>query len=256
MGRSRNPTRTLGTWLLALCLAMGLGFVTVASAQEGYESDEAAIEAGKEALGGWSNYPWYDSTADDLRPLNVKPPTPITPSSSDWWPDWLGSMIALLWYAFLWVFLPGLALVILYYLVRTFMESESQPAVIEEETVEYDIDRIEALPTKIRTPAGDLLTEARRFYEQGDYRQAIVYLYSHQLLQLDKKQLIRLTKGKTNRQYLREVASRRTIRELFEPTMLTFEDAFFGGQELSKTAFEACWQRQQPLDRQLQGASA
>ena len=54
----------------------------------------------------------------------------------------------------------------------------------------------------------DLLAEARRHYQAGNYGAAIVYLFSFQLVQLDQRQIIRLAKGKTNRQYLREVGPR------------------------------------------------
>ena len=55
-----------------------------------------------------------------------------------------------------------------------------------------------------KSPA-DYLDEAQRLYRNGDYAQAIIYLFSHQLLQLDRRHWLRLVKGKTNRQYLREV---------------------------------------------------
>jgi hypothetical protein len=52
-----------------------------------------------------------------------------------------------------------------------------------------------------------------------------------------------LSKGKTNRQYLREVGHRAPLRQLVEQTMVAFEDAFFGRHSLDQTRFESCWFR-------------
>ena len=71
-----------------------------------------------------------------------------------------------------------------------------------------DADRVEALPFHVRAASGDFLAEARRLYDAGHYSEAIVYLFSYQLVQLDKHHVIRLAKGKTNRQYVRETRQR------------------------------------------------
>lgn len=248
-----------GTAIASFSLALLVSTSTVVRGQDGFDDDEAAVESAREALGEWSSYPWYDSEADDLRRLDVRPPvaqpvaTPGPSRSGGWLASFGAGLVEAIGFFFIYIAIPALCILIIYFLIRSFLESEHrQAAEAEIEPEEYDITRIEALPTKIRTTSGDLLSEARRFYEAGDYRQAIIYLYSHQLLQLDKRQFIRLTKGKTNRQYLREVAPRRSIKDLFEPTMITFEDVFFGGRVLTKAAFEACWQRQTPFERQLQ----
>jgi hypothetical protein len=94
-----------------------------------------------------------------------------------------------------------------------------------------------------------LFEEARRLYQSGDYAKAIVFLFSYQLVELDKRHLIRLTKGKTNRQYLREVGGRLLLRQLVEQTMIAFEDAFFGHHALDKNRFESCWFRMGEFER-------
>ena len=66
-------------------------------------------------------------------------------------------------------------------------------------------DRVESLPLAVDARRLDLLAEAQRCRERGDYGRAIIFLFSHQLLQLDKHGRIRLARGKTNRQYLREI---------------------------------------------------
>ena len=66
--------------------------------------------------------------------------------------------------------------------------------------------------------------------------------------------MIRLAKGKTNRQYLREItrSGRRALGDILEQTLLAFEDVFFGDRELPRDRFEACWQQLAEFDRLLQ----
>jgi hypothetical protein len=115
-----------------------------------------------------------------------------------------------------------------------------------------DVDRIESLPFKIRGAPSDFLGQARRLFEAGNYSEAIIYLFSYQLVQLDKNHLIRLAKGKTNRQYLREIRQRANLRTILEATMIAFEDAFFGRKALSKDRFESCWQRLDEFHHELE----
>lgn len=102
---------------------------------------------------------------------------------------------------------------------------------------------MENLPFPVKRPQADLLGETRWHYEQGNFGEAIIYLFSYELVQLDTHHLIRLAKGKTNRQYLRELKADSSLRAILRQTMLTFEDVFFGHYELSRERFEACWRR-------------
>jgi hypothetical protein len=68
----------------------------------------------------------------------------------------------------------------------------------------------------------------------------------------------RLTRGKTNRQYLRETSRRgRTgLVGLLEQTMLAFEDFFFGNHPIDRARFEACWARLGEFESQLKRQTA
>ena len=68
-----------------------------------------------------------------------------------------------------------------------------------------DAQRMEDLPIGVPPSDHDLLAAARACYEAGDYGKAIIYAYAYQLVELDKRHLVQLSKGKTNRQYLREL---------------------------------------------------
>jgi hypothetical protein len=68
-------------------------------------------------------------------------------------------------------------------------------------------------------------------------------------VELDRGQAIRLAKGKTNRQYLRELTPKPDLKGLVEQSMLAFEDVFFGGRALDRSRFEDCWRRLPEFDR-------
>jgi hypothetical protein len=85
----------------------------------------------------------------------------------------------------------------------------------------------------------------------------MVYLYSHLLVTLDRAQLIRLTKGKTNRQYLREMAGAKSLAAILTGAMVAFEDFFFGKHDLERERFEQSWQRLDEFTRLVErGAEA
>jgi hypothetical protein len=240
------------------------------AADEKTVADEQAVQNAKQALSGSVRFPWYDRQGDDVRPLEITPRQPVANRGAKWaakprvartWPrgrwDFLGPVLQWLGIT-VWIVLLGLVA----YLVATAMLSdEASDAAAARRIVESrrHADRVEALPFQLRAAAGDFLGEARRLYEAGLYSEAIVYLFSHELVELDKHHVIRLAKGKTNRQYLRETRQRPTLRTVLEATMIAFEEAFFGNKTLSRDEFERCWNGvdafQQDLAR-TQGAAA
>ncbi|MCE9527746.1 MAG: hypothetical protein K8R36_17020 [Planctomycetales bacterium] len=232
-----------------------------AIAQNGTE--DAAIKDARESLGGGGAFPWYDREKDAPRPLNLQrveddsenrkstaTATPTAPTTTATPPNlsWLGRMLQIMGIAVL-VAILVLAVVLI---TRAFMNSEvtetTGSKVVE---TSQDVDRVEHLPFQLRKPTGDFLSEARRLYEAGDYSQAILYLYSHFLVQLDRQHVIRLAKGKTNRQYLRETRSRPVLFPMLEITMISFEDVFFGHHKITREQFEASWNRLSEFEAEL-----
>ncbi len=223
---------------------------------------EPSVEAGRKSLGRWwSNYPWYDSATDGIRRVEVSKPWDWS-----WLDDWLDFQFApnlrfswptsfLQWCA--WIALIAALAVLVYLLFRAYRRrrgeggwSSSNAAAGQREAAN-DRRRIEALPASVGRRPSDLLAEALRLYEEGRYSEAIVYLFSHRLVQLDKHQLIHMEKGKTNRQYLRELGARAALRRLLTETMVAFEDAFFGNYRLDRGRFETCWSRQTDFETLL-----
>ncbi|MBN1910449.1 MAG: hypothetical protein JW818_11965 [Pirellulales bacterium] len=223
---------------------------------------ETAVDAGQDALGSsWSGYPWYDAKNDAVRRLDVEPPDQVTASSTNSTSSFgssgggsgLGTLLEWLMWGLLVLLLAGL----IFLLVRAYWQNRggfnstiNQPT---KDEVLADQRRIASLPFPIEAARSDLLTEARRHYNEGRYGEAAKYLFSYQLVQLDKHQLIRLTRGKTNRQYLREVGARGILAGMIEPVMIVFEEFFFGNHPIGRARFEACWSRLPEFEAQLAG---
>jgi hypothetical protein len=115
--------------------------------------------------------------------------------------------------------------------------------------------RVEELTVPIPTTVDDFIAEIRRLVAAGNLTQAMIYLFSYQLLQLDLHQHIRLSRGKTNRQYLRELRSRPDLQSLLERSMVAFEDVFFGRHELPRERFDACYRALDEFHRKVEVAT-
>jgi Domain of unknown function (DUF4129) len=238
---------------------------STAAATSAESTANSAVETGKEALSGVARFPWYDKSQDDVRQLHVVPrDTADSGNRGSTWTKQNNSTatptnfprFSLLGGALQWVGLTTLIIllgVLAFLIAKAFLKDEVTETTAARKVVEShrDAARVEALPFTVRKPTGDFLSEARRLYEAGDYSEAMIYLFSYELVQLDRQHLIRLAKGKTNRQYLRELRQRPPLQAILEPTMIAFEDAFFGRKTLSRERFENCWQRVEEFSRQL-----
>lgn len=251
-----NLCRTLA-YCVVCALALGAA---------GQAASDPAVELGRQALQGSMRFPWYDENQDALRRIDVPPPPetaahrgstwqadpfPELPAGNTFGRDWSGLRAVV--EALLWSGLLALLVWLIYFFARSYLQQHA--AVEAEEQPEPDrreaSDVIESLPFELARPQSDLLGEARRLYEAGAYAQAVVYLFSYQLVLLDRSQQIRLARGKTNRQYLRELQRRPDLHGLLERTMLAFEEVFFGHYPLDRAGFERCWQGLDEFHRRL-----
>lgn len=266
-GRDGVPTYR-GALLLCLMLAQGLLSSIPLSAQE---TTEQAVQAGRDALNGRRSYPWYDRQKDAARRIELqtqlekqpekklvaaKPVTPTAPARpvGVGWNTWsLGPLLQVLGLSVLLLALGVAA----YFISKAFMNQEVEESrAVKVVEVSSDVDRVENLPFTLDRPTGDFLDEARRLYDAGRYAEAIIYYYSYLLVQLDRRHVIRLAKGKTNRQYLREARRLAPVAGVLEPTMVAFEEVFFGHHPLPRERFEQCWERREAFLRELEQAPA
>ena len=244
--------------LLALTLGCCIGWMNPAPscAQE-------AIESGREALRN-GDFPWYDATLDDSKTIQIdNPPLPASQNRNNvatyippvrpptagggWWANLWSSLFSGTYYGlsiFMWILIAiGVVLAIaLFAWLATKMEVFKGKMANEDlDGDAHEPERIKELPFELQTKAGDLREQALAAFEAGNVRLAMVLLFSHVLLLLDRRKLIRLRRGKTNRQYLREVSAHNQLAEYYQQVMVPFEETFFGDHALEKQIFENCW---------------
>ena len=202
------------------------------SAAPSAASDDPSESDARRALGRWWRFPWYNSSTDDLEPVLVRPSRPA--SMPDFSPlqylAWILTAIVLA--TLVWLIVNA----ILNY--AGFKKQE-----VATPRVATRVDQVEALPFLKQRSLDDLLGQARQHFLAGDFNEAIIYLFSYQLVELDRHNLIRLGVGRTNRQYLRDLQGRGPLVELVEGTMIAFEDVYFGGRRLSQEQFQRVWDR-------------
>lgn len=115
---------------------------------------------------------------------------------------------------------------------------------------EATIERMSHLPAELRRTDVNLRSEAERLMQEGQYDQAIILLFGHQLLLLDRVGMLRLNRGKTNRKYVRETrqsdveSSRRLQR-----TVNAFESSYFGRHVIDQEQFADLWNSNRELEQ-------
>jgi hypothetical protein len=201
----------------------------------------------RDALGK-GNYPWYDAKADAVKPL-----WPPREPDLGWLDRWLGhlhwlptagqlvsitvAMVAL-----------GIFLIVLLRLWRYY-----QPAAAASGAAGLGSSRtgeIEGLPAGLRPETDDPWSEAVRCRARGDYARAVVCLFAHQLLTLDRLRQIRLVPGRTGRQLVRATADRQ-LRDWVESTLRLFEAVYYGHRDLTAEAFEPVWSAAEAFERRV-----
>ncbi len=220
-----------------------------------------ANDGSTDALGG-HEYPWYDADQRSVKPLEQEPgskptsnerasvpiakPKPAkTPGGTTntavggggGGPGPMGEGAG----TTLFVIVATIILVVIVALVMTFLYIESTKSETTQSAGRSRKQSIEQLPFDLDSADGDFRAAADAAYRSGDLRKAIIYLYSHVLVTLDQNRLIRLRKGKTNRQYLREVQRHNGVSGYFQQVMLPFESVFFGDHEMDADQFQRCW---------------
>lgn len=199
------------------------------------DAEDPSVVAGRQALDKWIGYPWYDRQTDGIKRLEIDPPEPdnrpkCAPPSQFW--------LRLLMWGALALLLGGLVYLAWY---LGWFQLGRAPAEDRPDDAPLSLAKLEALPEGVDRVRGSFLDEVRRRAAAGDYAGAVLYLFAYQLAALDRRQIIHLQRGKTNRQYLREVGRRFDLRRLVEITMVAFEDVFFGQHAIDRARFESCW---------------
>ena len=248
-----------GTWRVAIVLILLVFAVSGTISADEFEDPQLEV---REAL-RQERFPWYDKSADDVRVVPFRVSTDVEARSrhSTWvkvadsggansnrslWPGGSGLFDSDVWSAVASavgiLLLLGVVILLVWMFVKLLNKENDRDDGIEEtqaDSVRVQ-NQIEKLPFELAEPTRDLLAAARKSYESGDVRQAIIYLFGYQLVHLDSVQAIQLEDGKTNRQCLSELTGSK-LHAILERTMLAFEDVFFGELPLEPAVFDQCW---------------
>ena len=118
---------------------------------------------------------------------------------------------------------------------------------------EQTLERIKHLPKELRRTDVNLRSEAQRLMQAAQYEQAIILLFAHQLLLLDRYGILRLNRGKTNRKYIRETrATNEQVAHCLEATIAAFERSYFGRHKINRIEFAEMWQLNEQLETRLE----
>jgi hypothetical protein len=195
--------------------------------------DADPIDAGHEAL-SQGRRPWYDAEADAAQRVELFKPwdAPDFNLLDGTW----AQMFAWATLALVVVLLVGGVVYALMSWQRPVDDSESDVTLIPG----LATARSELLPVRAGSTGDQLRAEAQRHFAAGEYGEAVVCLYTYGLLTLDDLHMIHLARGKTNRQYLRELARTEQLHEPMRQMVGTFEGYFFGGHDVSRQRCEQC----------------
>ena len=213
LSTNHNPIR-LSTALMrgpvVLCLLALLGFIW--------------LQTPSLAAQDLKSMPWTDQDSGELTPLGFgERPAALTRDRSsipkapkrnatawnwNWNWRWLsggfglfGSFGPAIVYGLLFL---GIAL-LLALIIWVFLNSRVEIASGNDDFSRPDrslAESIRHLPFEMDVTQGDFRQQAQTAYQAGDFRKALIFLFSHVLVTLDQEKLVRLKKGKTNRQYL------------------------------------------------------
>lgn len=212
---------------------------------------------------------WFDSSDQSVHPTRASKTIDVDDrhrsiagtvqtTSSAWWKSFrvaLGDFFTWIfqsWQILLLVSLLSLLLVVGFLVLRYGLSFQVRAAKMMDLPIrENEKAKLQDLPFEIEQTMFGLLAQAERYRAAGDYSRAIIYLFSHALVEMDGARCIRLERGKTNRAYLRELTELDNLRGFTNQLILAFEYAFFGKHVLSQEAFERIWQQVPAFDAYL-----
>lgn len=118
---------------------------------------------------------------------------------------------------------------------------------------EQTLERMKHLPKELRRTDVNLRSEAQRLMQASQYDQAIILLFAHQLLLLDRYGMLRLNRGKTNRKYIRETRdTNEQVANCLEATIASFERSYFGRHKISRNEFADTWRLNEQLEMRIE----
>ena len=240
--------------------------------------------------------PWFDAEQSSLKPIDIEPktddslnrdsrwlpkPKPVTasksratstptaanngtPTGTGLFNSGLTALNLLGWLTLAAIVLAGVG-AIFYVLSRADLQTAKvvkggKHALSGKTPDEQTLERMKHLPEELRRTDVNLRSEAQRLMQSAQYDQAIILLFAHQLLLLDRCGMLRLNRGKTNRKYIREtLATNKHAANCLEATVASFERSYFGRHKITRSEFADTWRLNEQLEsgiEELQGEAA
>jgi hypothetical protein len=241
--------RTARPWFVLACLASSLA-ARAADADTSPSLSPAGPSTPVRSALEKGRYPWYDAKADAVKP--IWPPR-------EWNLDWLdrltsgkgGNLLNLAgnWIAYVLVMI-GLVILLMILMQLWRLYRPKADDLLGSVRGPGTASRIEGLPEGLRPETLDPWSEAIRCRERGDYARAVVCLFAHQLLTLDRLRQVRLVPGRTGRQLVRAIPDAQ-FRTWVEPTLRLFEAAYYGHRTPTADAFEPVWTAAEAFQRRI-----
>lgn len=226
--------RLVGLFVLAVVPALFHSNVLVAADAEAVSVERRV----RNALRRRADRTWYDARADGPRSVRLRPPrtppqtSPTTTSGRAAPRSWDLDFRALIRIVLIAALVGAALLLVRAYRRRVAWRRGEKPPRGDESDRPGVID-VSALPDAETGEVDDWLAAADAAAEQGDFRRAMILLFGHELLLLHAAGAIALSRGKTNRQYLREARSQPPVAGPFQTAIHHFEQVYFGARALS-----------------------
>jgi hypothetical protein len=221
---------------------------------------------------------WYDADEQELVPVPVKTRLPETQNRDSRWlpkPEKVKAPATApaggatggatggwtLANVFGWILLAVMAFALIGFLAFLFGQAEpdamsgnpSGGAATLPGVDDQTLERMKHLPSEVRRTDVNLRDETERLMKLGRLDEAIVLLFGHQLLMLDRCGALRLSRGKTNGRYLRETGGNAAdLHRYLRATVTAFESSYFGGHSPSVEQFDRLWIDNQTLEGMVQ----
>lgn len=170
--------------------------------------------------------PWYDSTSDSWQPPRTGPPRRVQFSGDP--SGWSAASAA----PIAWILLGIVVAVLIAVMIRTWMERRASDEVNGPLRGRLVV-RSGALELDIAEAKGDIVGDLNAALAAGDWRRVVILAFAKTLVELDRRGLIQLERGTTNRAYLGQ--AKKNGLEGDAPTQMLaliegFERVYFGDQ--------------------------
>jgi hypothetical protein len=239
--------------MVLVCWLLAAGGFAVAPATARQEASQAQGEGAREALRR-GDYPWYDSGKDRFHRLRLPADPDIdlgvkAPGSSS---SLLGALGGLGRVIVVGIFVAALVAII----VLAIRLRDGAGGLLDgperAKSPSRAVERSGALPLGLEVDAADPWAAAIEARRKGDLGRAVILLFAHQLMALDRLGMVRLAPGRTGRQLVRSVGEGE-IRRRVEPTLRLFEAVYYGREAPDPSRFEHAWGEAQALESLLAG---